>query len=87
VILTLPLSTIFVFSLTLQSASPRLVLYMQLAEDSLSSVPITDSLEQISGQSTEESFLEAGRPRTSGGTCYWVDPGNTLLFNSADLHQ
>jgi hypothetical protein len=47
VILTEPLSTIFVFSLTLQSASPRLVLYMQLAEDSLSSVPITDSLEKF----------------------------------------
>jgi hypothetical protein len=47
VILTEPLSTIFVFSLTLQSASPRLVPYMQLAEDSLSSVPITDSLEKF----------------------------------------
>jgi UDP-glucose:glycoprotein glucosyltransferase len=87
VILTDPLSTIFGFSLTLRSASPRLVLYRQLAEESLSSVPTSDSLEQISGQSTEESFLEAGSPRIFGGTCCWVDTGNTLLFNSADLHQ
>jgi UDP-glucose:glycoprotein glucosyltransferase len=86
-ILNEPLSTIFEFSLTLRSASPRLVLYRQLAEESLSSVPINDSLGQISGRSTEESFLEDGSPSTSGGTCCWVDTGNMLLFNSADLHQ
>lgn len=86
-ILNEPLSTIFEFSLTLRSASPRLVLYRQLAEESLSSVPINDSLQQISGHGTEENFLEAGSLSTSRGTCCWVDTGNTLLFNSADLRQ
>ncbi|TVU30395.1 hypothetical protein EJB05_22012, partial [Eragrostis curvula] len=81
-----PLSTIFEFSLTLRSASPRLVLYRQLAEESLSSVPV-DSLEQISGHGTEENFHEAGSPSPSGGTCCWVDTGNALLFNSADLRR
>ncbi|KAK3153915.1 hypothetical protein QOZ80_2BG0183200 [Eleusine coracana subsp. coracana] len=86
-ILNEPLSTIFEFSLTLRSASPRLVLYRQLAEESLSSVPINDSPEQISGHGTEENFLEAGSPSSFGGICCWIDTGNTLLFNSADLHQ
>jgi UDP-glucose:glycoprotein glucosyltransferase len=51
-----PLSSIFEFSLTLRSTSPRLVLNRQLAKESLSSFPIDDSPEQISG---------------SGGTCCW----------------
>ncbi|CAL4917139.1 unnamed protein product [Urochloa decumbens] len=70
-----PLSSIFEFSLTLRSASPRLVLYRQLAEESLSSVSVNNSLEKISS------------PSSSGGTCCWVDTGNVPLFNSADLHE
>uniref|UniRef100_A0A452YDZ7 UDP-glucose:glycoprotein glucosyltransferase n=1 Tax=Aegilops tauschii subsp. strangulata TaxID=200361 RepID=A0A452YDZ7_AEGTS len=71
-----PLASIFEFSLTLRSASPRLVLYKQLAEESLSSVPVKDdALEQISGSGAVE------------GTCCWVDTGNTLFFNSDDLHK
>ncbi|XBJ23980.1 hypothetical protein VPH35_001962 [Triticum aestivum] len=71
-----PLASIFEFSLTLRSASPRLVLYRQLAEESLSSVPVKDdALEQISGSGAVE------------GTCCWVDTGNTLFFNSDDLHK
>ncbi|KAG2537562.1 hypothetical protein PVAP13_9NG299400 [Panicum virgatum] len=82
-----PLSSIFEFSLTLRSASPRLVLYRQLAEESLSSVSIKDSPGQISGHGTGENFDEAVGPNSSGGTCCWVDTGNVLLFNSADLHE
>jgi UDP-glucose:glycoprotein glucosyltransferase len=26
-------------------------------------------------------------PSSSGGTCCWVETGNVLLFNSADLHE
>ena len=36
------LGSVLEFSLTLRSASPRLVLYQQLAEDSLSSFPMDD---------------------------------------------
>ncbi|XP_066332805.1 UDP-glucose:glycoprotein glucosyltransferase-like isoform X1 [Miscanthus floridulus] len=82
-----PLSSIFEFSLTLRSASPRLVLYRQLAKESLSSFPIDDSPEQISGHGTGKTFDEAVDPSSSGGTCCWVDTGNVLLFNSADLHE
>lgn len=75
-LLSEPLASIFEFSLTLRSASPRLVLYRQLAEESLSSVPVKDdALEQISGSGAVE------------GTCCWVDTGNTLFFNSDDLHK
>lgn len=82
-----PLSSIFEFSLTLRSASPRLVLYRQLAEESLSSVSINESLEQISGHGTGENFDEAAGSSSSGVTCCWVDTGNVPLFNSADLHE
>uniref|UniRef100_A0A0A9ACZ7 Similar to EBS1 (EMS-MUTAGENIZED BRI1 SUPPRESSOR 1) n=1 Tax=Arundo donax TaxID=35708 RepID=A0A0A9ACZ7_ARUDO len=82
-----PLSSIFEFSLTLRSASPRLVLYRQLAEESLSLVPVKNSLEQISVHSTGENLHEAVSPSSSEGTCCWIDTGNALLFNSADLHQ
>ncbi|XP_066322950.1 UDP-glucose:glycoprotein glucosyltransferase-like [Miscanthus floridulus] len=82
-----PLSSIFEFSLTLRSASPRLVLYRQLAKESLSSFPIDDSPEQISGQCTGKTFDGAVDPSSSGGTCCWVDTGNVLLFSSADLHE
>lgn len=41
-LLALPVSSLFHFSLTLRSASPRLVLYRQLADESLSSFPHGD---------------------------------------------
>ncbi|KAF0915839.1 hypothetical protein E2562_039167 [Oryza meyeriana var. granulata] len=82
-LLSEPLASIFEFSLTLRSASPRLVLYKQLAEESLSSVPVKyGTLEQISGHSTGENFHEAVK-----GTCCWVDTGSALLSNSADLRK
>lgn len=82
-----PLSSIFEFSLTLRSTSPRLVLYRQLAKESLSSFPIDDSPEQISGHGTGKTFDGTVDPSSSGGTCCWVETGNVLLFNSADLHE
>ncbi|OEL35788.1 UDP-glucose:glycoprotein glucosyltransferase [Dichanthelium oligosanthes] len=82
-----PLSSIFEFSLTLRSASPRLVLYRQLAEESLSSVSINNSPKQISGHGTGENFDEAAGPSSSEGTCCWVDTGNVPLFNLADLRE
>ena len=63
------------------------MLYRQLAEESLSSVSIKDSPEQISGHATEENFDGAVGPNSSGGTCCWVDTGNVTLFNSADLRD
>lgn len=82
-----PLSSIFEFSLTLRSASPRLVLYRQLAEESLSSVSVNDSPNKVSGHGTGENFDEASGSSSSGGTCCWVDTGNVPLFNSADLRE
>lgn len=41
-LLTQPVASLFHFSLTLRSASPRLVLYRQLADESLSSFPHGD---------------------------------------------
>uniref|UniRef100_A0A0D9XKJ1 UDP-glucose:glycoprotein glucosyltransferase n=1 Tax=Leersia perrieri TaxID=77586 RepID=A0A0D9XKJ1_9ORYZ len=81
-LLSEPLASIFEFSLTLRSASPRLVLYRQLAEESLSSIHVKDdTLEKISGHGTGENFHAAK------GTCCWVDTGSALLFNSDDLRK
>lgn len=41
-LLTEPLASLFEFSLSLRTSSPRLVLYRKLAEDSLSSFPLED---------------------------------------------
>jgi len=73
-----PLASLFEFSLILRSASPSLVLYRQLAHDSLSShshaeIPKVDALNLgVSLQSP-------------GGMCCWVDTGDTLFFDVSEL--
>ncbi|XP_074311136.1 UDP-glucose:glycoprotein glucosyltransferase-like [Silene latifolia] len=67
------LGSIFEISLTLRSASPTLVLYRQLAQDSLSSFPLTDDDESISN------------PKSIGGKCCWVDTGESLFFDVAEI--
>lgn len=92
-----PLASTFEFSLTLRSASPRLVLYQQLAEESLSSFPLTDESTQNSvGEEISETNehlstrksdpISVGvNPKSPGGKCCWVDNGSTLFFDVADL--
>lgn len=65
------LGSIFEFSLMLRSASPRLVLYRQLAENSLS------SLSSVKGSNGTLSVPE--------GSCCWVDTGSKLLFSELDF--
>ncbi|KAG1353977.1 UDP-glucose:glycoprotein glucosyltransferase [Cocos nucifera] len=89
-----PLGSVFEFSLMLRSASPRLVLYRQLAEDSLSSYPFdgeTNS-EHVVGDMSEpnsrvnvEPFVISRNLRSPGGSCCWVDTGSALLFNVTEL--
>lgn len=47
--MTGPLASVFDLSLTLRSSSPRLVLYQQLAEESLSSFPLSDDINPSPG--------------------------------------
>ncbi|KAG9141867.1 hypothetical protein Leryth_013981 [Lithospermum erythrorhizon] len=68
-LLTEPLASVFEFSLTLRSASPRLELYRQLAEDSLASFPLADDVSL----------------KNSGGKCCWVDTGSSLYFDIEEL--
>lgn len=96
-LLSEPLVSIFEFSLTLRSASPRLVLYRQLAEESLSSFPLLDDgfqnhvngqvLETVeSTQAKKSDPLNVGvNPKSPGGKCCWVDNGSTLFFDVAEL--
>ncbi|CAL9044711.1 unnamed protein product [Musa banksii] len=92
-LLSEPLASVFEFSLTLRSASPRLVLYKQLAEESLASFPINDeiNLVPITGEKQIPDEIEADylststTTRTHGRHCCWVDTGSVLLFNTAEL--
>ncbi|KAK1548954.1 hypothetical protein Q3G72_001893 [Acer saccharum] len=91
------LASLLQFSLTLRSASPRLVLYRQLAKESLSSFPLVDdsnsnlevkeSLEINENLETEKSdpLLVGVNPKVPAGKCCWVDTGGALFFDVAEL--
>ena len=76
------LGSIYEFSLTLRSASPRLVLYRKLAEDSLSSLPIDEEGSTVKFTGDESEQVVDPFPQ---GICCWVDTGSTLLFNVPEL--
>ncbi|KAL6178989.1 hypothetical protein ACLB2K_050505 [Fragaria x ananassa] len=95
-ILSEPLASLFEFSLTLRSASPRLVLYRQLAEESLSSFPPVDETNSrsASGNSETNEHVESRKsdpldvglnPKSPNGKCCWVDTGGALFFDAAEL--
>ncbi|CAM8984047.1 unnamed protein product [Rhodiola kirilowii] len=92
-----PLASLFEFSLTLRSASPRLVLYRQLAEESLNSFPMTDEaqeqdaiselskLEESSKIKSVDPWVVESDPKTPGGKCCWVDTGGSVFFDVSEL--
>ncbi|XP_071724923.1 LOW QUALITY PROTEIN: UDP-glucose:glycoprotein glucosyltransferase-like [Rutidosis leptorrhynchoides] len=93
-----PLASLLEFSLTLRSGSPRLVLYRQLAEESLSSFPpVDDTLNNASGEVSEkngnsesqksDNMLVGANPKSPNGKCCWVDTGNAVFFDVAELLQ
>ncbi|KAL5787384.1 hypothetical protein ACOSP7_004333 [Xanthoceras sorbifolium] len=91
------LASLLQFSLTLRSASPKLVLYRQLAEESLSSFPpaddgnsnleVKETLETNENLETKRSdpLLVGVNPRGPAGKCCWVDTGGALFSDVADL--
>lgn len=91
------LIAMFEFSLTLRSASPRIVLYRQLAEESLSSFPLADDNsssspdEGVFQQSDNANnkkvnpLLVGENPSSPAGNCCWVDTGGRLFFNVDEL--
>uniref|UniRef100_A0A7N0UES8 UDP-glucose:glycoprotein glucosyltransferase n=1 Tax=Kalanchoe fedtschenkoi TaxID=63787 RepID=A0A7N0UES8_KALFE len=90
-----PLASLFELSLTLRSASPRLVLYRQLAEESLHSFPMTDESHDAIGEiSKPQETIETKRfdpwivesdPKAPGGKCCWVDTGESIIFDVSEL--
>ncbi|TKY71358.1 UDP-glucose:glycoprotein glucosyltransferase [Spatholobus suberectus] len=80
-----PLASLFEFSLILRSASPALVLYRQLAHDSLSSFP-HDGETDTDAEITKLDPLRAGVSlKSPGGKCCWVDTGDNLIFDVPEL--
>ncbi|KAE8669400.1 UDP-glucose:glycoprotein glucosyltransferase [Hibiscus syriacus] len=96
-VLSESLASLFEFSLTLRSASPRLVLYRQLAEESLSSFPLSDDgyshnvsgvyASEAAGTKKLDPFLVGANPKSPGGRCCWVDIGEELFFDVAELQS
>jgi UDP-glucose:glycoprotein glucosyltransferase len=84
-LLSEPLSSVFEFTLTLRSASPRLVLYQQLADESLSSFPLDDENVEIKERKRADSLLVGVNPKSPGGKCCWVDTGSSIFFDVKDL--
>jgi len=91
------LAAMFEFSLMLRSASPRLVLYRQLAQESLSSFPLTDEAvtsaadgldldsDCKTGNRKPDPLLVGVNPKSPGGKCCWVDTGGSLFFDTVEL--
>ncbi|KMS95940.1 hypothetical protein BVRB_003480 isoform A [Beta vulgaris subsp. vulgaris] len=93
------LGSMFEFSLTLRSASTRLVLYRQLAQESLSSFPFTDEAvtngddgrasdlhgKTNMGNKKPDPLLVGVNPASPGGKCCWVDVGASLFFDIPEM--
>ncbi|XP_044490237.1 UDP-glucose:glycoprotein glucosyltransferase isoform X2 [Mangifera indica] len=83
------LASLYEFSLMLRSASPRLVLYRQLAEESLSSFPLVEEGNSEASENLEikvsDSLLVGVNPKSPGGKCCWVDTGGALFFDIKEL--
>lgn len=78
-----PLASLFEFSLILRSASPTLVLYRQLAHDSLSSFPLTHHDYE---SNIQLDHLRLGvNLQSPAGNCCWVDTGEHLFFHVSEL--
>ncbi|RDX75646.1 UDP-glucose:glycoprotein glucosyltransferase, partial [Mucuna pruriens] len=77
-LLTEPLASLFEFSLVLRSASPALVLYRQLAHDSLSSFPHDGETDANAEISKLDPLLVSVSLITPGGKCCWVEAGENL---------
>lgn len=98
-LLSEPLASVFEFSLTLRSASPRLVLYRQLAVESLSSFPpaddvVTNAIDGGAFESKEttkpdnsEAFILGMNLKSPGNKCCWVDTGGSLFFEVTELQK
>ncbi|GFP99210.1 UDP-glucose:glycoprotein glucosyltransferase [Phtheirospermum japonicum] len=94
-LLSEPLASFFEFSLTLRSASPRLVLYRQLAEESLSSFPLADDViintvdgsrpSETTKTKNPEASLSGMNLKSPGNKCCWVDTGGSLFFEVTEL--
>ncbi|CAN6458439.1 unnamed protein product [Victoria cruziana] len=92
-----PLSSVFEFSLVLRTASPRLVLYRQLAKESISSLPLADEInslngnpetlrpsERLNGRRTDNFFV-GKNPGNIRGKCCWAETGSTIFFDVSEL--
>lgn len=90
------MASLFKFSLTLRSASPRLVLYRQLAIESLSSFPLSDEVNSIltneeRNEETKtdkvEQLLTGMNPKRPAGKCCWVDTDGQLFFDVGEFQS
>lgn len=90
------LESFFQLSLILRSASPKLVLYRQLAQDSVSSFARSHE-ESVNSENVSDTYMTgiynkdldrwsvSRNPNAPKGKCCWVDVGSTILFDVSEL--
>lgn len=80
------LRPIFLLSLMLRSASPKLVLFRQLAQESLAySPPNSGSLRAESERHDTDRWAVSKNPVAPEGKCCWVDVGSKKFFDEVEL--
>ncbi|XP_027357768.1 UDP-glucose:glycoprotein glucosyltransferase isoform X2 [Abrus precatorius] len=79
-----PLASLFEFSLILRSAYPTLVLYRQLAHESLSSFPpLHDNGDLL--ETDDDAEITKLDLKSPAGKCCWVDTVDNLFFHVPEL--
>jgi hypothetical protein len=93
------LSPLFHFALLLRSVSPKIVLYRQLSQESLSSHLSKDPLNKASNNSSSETlgnvatgpesdaWSSSENPKLHHGKCCWVDVGSEIFFEESELNN
>ncbi|XP_024372023.1 UDP-glucose:glycoprotein glucosyltransferase isoform X2 [Physcomitrium patens] len=85
-ILGAPLSPLFRLSLSLRSASPRLVLYRQLASESLAVYNSVKKVEEKIPNEVVSDRWSIGKPPTaSEGRCCWIDTGSEIFYDESEV--
>ncbi|KAG0591180.1 hypothetical protein KC19_1G156300 [Ceratodon purpureus] len=81
-----PLSPLFRLSLSLRSASPKLVLYRQLATESLSLYDSGNKANEKGSNEVDADRWSVGKiPSVSEERCCWIDTGSRILFEESEV--
>ncbi|KAL3679974.1 hypothetical protein R1sor_022930 [Riccia sorocarpa] len=81
------LAPVFHLSLLLRSASPKIVLYRQLAQQSLSEHLSERTSLKINDQAKVDQWSVSKNPIAPEGQCCWVEVGSRILLGESELKE